>query len=107
MAQKKQSQPSIQPLADRVLVEPFEEDQLAGGNDAGIIMPETSEQEKPQQGKVLAVGEGKRDENGERIAMDVNEGDTVIFSKFGYDTVTVDDTEYYILKEDNILAIIN
>jgi len=107
MAKKSTAADSIQPLGERVLVEPFEQDQLKSGNDAGIIIPETAEQEKPQQGKVVAVGEGKRDENGELIPMQVKEGDKIIFSKFGYDTVTVDDAEYYILKEDNILAVIN
>ncbi|MEX1026709.1 MAG: co-chaperone GroES [Candidatus Paceibacterota bacterium] len=108
MAKKKESSrsASVQPLGDRVLVEPVEEDQLSEKNTAGIIIPETADQEKPQQGKVVAVGEGRRDESGERVPMDVKKGDTVIFSKFGYDTVTVGDTEYYILKEDNILAII-
>ncbi|MEX0672656.1 MAG: co-chaperone GroES [Candidatus Paceibacterota bacterium] len=109
MAKKKQSSvsASIQPLGDRVLVEPVEEDQLSEKNTAGIIIPETADQEKPQQGKVIAVGVGRRDENGERMPMDVKKGDTVIFSKFGYDTVTVEGDEYFILKEDNILAIIN
>lgn len=107
MAKKSSPADSIQPLGDRVLVEPFEEDQLKSGNDAGIIIPDTAQQEKPQQGKVVAVGEGKRDEHGEIIPMHVKEGNKVIFSKFGYDTITVDDTEYYILKEDNILAVIN
>jgi len=109
MAQKKTAQKEadrIQPLGARVLVEPFEEDQLKSGNTAGIIMPDTAEQEKPQQGMVVAVGEGVRDENGAIIPMQVQEGDTVIFSKFGYDTVTISDSEYYILKEENILAII-
>lgn len=108
MPQKKtKGSDSIRPLGDRVLIEPFEEDQLKSGNDAGIIMPETSEQDKPQQGKVIAVGEGKRDESGELIPMQVAVGDTVIYSKFGYDTITIDDQEYYILKEENILAVIN
>ncbi|MEX0930407.1 MAG: co-chaperone GroES [Candidatus Paceibacterota bacterium] len=106
--QKKESSTSalIQPLGDRVLVEPAEEDQLSEKNTAGIIIPETADQEKPQQGKVIAVGPGRLDESGKRVPMGVKKGDTVIFSKFGYDTVTVNDTEYYILKEDTILAVI-
>ena len=109
MAQKKQLSGAdrVTPLHDRVLIEPFEEDQLQSGNDAGIIMPETAQEEKPQQGKIVAVGDGKRDENGELIPMSVEVGQKVIFSKFGYDTITVDSEEYYILKEDNILAVIS
>lgn len=107
MTNKNSKVSAVRPLGSRVLVEPFEEDQLSRQNEAGIIIPETAEQDAPQQGKVIAVGEGRKTDEGERISMDVKKGDTVIYSKFGYDTVTIDDTEYYLLKEDNILAIIN
>ncbi len=96
----------ITPLADRVLVRPFEESELESKTDSGIIIPDTVKQEKPEQGEVIAVGEG-RYQDGELRAPQVKKGDKVIFSKFGYDEVTVEGEEYYLLKEDNILAVIN
>jgi chaperonin GroES len=74
--------------------------------DTGIIIPETVDREKPQQGKVVAVGEGRMTDTGDIIPMRVKKGDVVIFSKYGPDEITVDDTEYYIIGEASILAII-
>lgn len=102
---KKDVENLITPLGDRVLVRPFEESELETKTDSGIILPETVEKDKPEQGEVIAVGEGKY-EDGEKVPMRVSKGDKVIFSKFGYDEVTVEGEEYYILREDNILAII-
>lgn len=93
------------PLGDRVLIQPFESDELAMKTESGIIIPDTVSKEKPEQGKVLAVGEG-RYEDGKLIAPRVKVGDKVIFSKYGYDEVKVGDEELFIIKEDNILAII-
>lgn len=95
----------ITPLGDRVLIRPFEESELESKTDSGIILPETVKKDKPEQGEVVAVGEG-RYENGELVKPRVEKGDKVIFSKFGYDEVAVESEEYYLLKEDNILAII-
>ena len=104
MAQKTKKL-SLQPLGDRVVVRPSEkegEKRLA----SGIIIPETVDKEKPAQGTVVAVGPGKF-EDGKRTPMQVREGDTVIFSKYGYDEVKVEGQEYYILSESNILGIVN
>ena len=92
------------PLGDRIVVLPSEkegEKKLA----SGIIIPETVDKEKPAKGEVIAVGLGKY-ENGKRVPMQVKVGDTVLFSKYGYDEVKIDDVEYYILSESSILGII-
>ncbi len=93
----------IQPLYDRVLLEiPTREEKTKGG----IIIPDTVDKEKPEQGKIIAVGEGRIAEDGKLIPMKVKVGDTVVFSKYGYDEITIDDTTYYMLKEESILAVI-
>jgi chaperonin GroES len=95
----------IQPLGDRVLIKPFSgEDKKSP---SGIIIPETVSKEKPEQGKVVAVGNGRIDEAGKVIPLRVKVGDTIIFSKYGYDDVKVDGQEYFMVKEEHILAIIN
>ncbi|OHA17416.1 MAG: co-chaperone GroES [Candidatus Taylorbacteria bacterium RIFCSPLOWO2_12_FULL_43_20] len=94
---------SVHPLADRVLLEPLDVEEK---NASGIIIPDTVSKEKPEQGKVVAVGEGRTDENGKIIPVKVKVGDVVLFSKYGYDDVKIEGEEYYILKEENILAII-
>ncbi len=104
MAPKK-SQLNLQPLGDRVLVKPFEESQLETKTDAGIIIPDTAKGEKPQQGEIIAVGEGSLDD-GKRIAPPVSKGDKVVFSKYGYDEITIGDEEFYLVKSGDILAII-
>ena len=100
----------IKPHGDRVLVRPFTEEALRraqGKNPSyGIILPDTVTKEKSAQGKVLAVGEGKWVDD-KLVPMRIKVGDTVIFSKYGYDEVKYKGEEYYILKEENILAIIN
>lgn len=102
---KKESDLKIRPLADRVLLKPISSDEEK--NISGIIIPDTVSKEKPEQGRVVAVGEGRWDEDGEKlIPMTVKVGDVVLFSKYGFDEIKVEGVEYYILKEDNILAII-
>ena len=97
---------NIRPLGDRVLVRPFSQEELSKKSPSGIIIPETVDKEKPEQGKVIAVGQGRINENGDTVPISVKVGDRVVFSKYGYDEVTIKEEEYYILKEENILAII-
>lgn len=94
----------ITPLGDRVLLRPIKESNQK--TKSGIIIPDTIGKEVPEQGEVLAVGEG-RYENGKLIKVRLNVGDRVVFSKYGYDEIKVDNEEYFILKEENILAVIN
>ena len=91
---------NITPLHDRVLVRRLEEKESVKG---GIIIPDTAK-EKPQEGEVIAVGEGKINEKGDRIALDVKVGDKVLFGNILETTSRIDDEEYMILKEDEILA---
>lgn len=98
----------IKPLNDRVVVRPLTEEELGTVSASGIIIPDSAKKEKPEQGIVLAVGPGKWDEDGEkRIPLDVKEGDRVIFSKYGYDEVKIEDQEYFIVGETSVLAIFN
>lgn len=94
----------IVPLGDRILVRPRLGDQK-DKTKSGIFIPETVEKEKPEEGEVVAVGAG-RFEDGQRVVPQVKVGDLVLFSKYGYDEVKVSGEEYFILKEDSILAII-
>jgi chaperonin GroES len=96
----------IIPLHDRVLVRPLTDKELEKKTDFGIILPDTMDEEKiKDQGVVVAVGEGKYDD-GKLSPMTVKAGDWVMFSKYGFDEITINDEDYFILKEDNILAII-
>jgi chaperonin GroES len=102
----KNSESPIKPLGDRVIVRPLAEEEAGTTSPSGIIIPDTAKKEKPEQGVVLAVGPGKWDEDGEkRIALDVKVGDRVIFSKYGYDEVKIDNKEYFIVSENSILGI--
>lgn len=92
----------VKPLHDRVLIERIEAESKTAG---GIIIPDTAK-EKPAEGKVVAVGEGNRDDHGKRIALDVKVGDRVLFAKWGGTEVKVDGKELTILKESDVLAII-
>lgn len=92
----------VRPLHDRVLVERVEAESKTAG---GIIIPDNAK-EKPSEGKVIAVGEGLRDDHGKRIALDVKKGDRVLFAKWGGTEVKVDGQELIILKESDILAVI-
>jgi len=91
---------NITPLHDRVLVRRVEEKETVKG---GIIIPDTAK-EKPQEGEVIAVGAGKINEKGDRIALDVKVGDRVLFGKYSGNDIKIEDEEYMILKEDEILA---
>ena len=91
---------TITPLHDRVLVRRVEEKETVKG---GIIIPDSAK-EKPQEGEVVAVGAGKINEKGDRIALDVKVGDRILFGKYSGNDIKVDDEEYMILKEDEILA---
>ena len=92
----------IQPLGDRVLVEPLKEDEVTKG---GIIIPDTAK-EKPTQGKVIAIGTGKLDDAGKKIAFNVKVGDRVLMPKYGGTEVKVDGKEYQIVREEDILGIL-
>jgi chaperonin GroES len=95
------------PLHDRVVVRHLTEAEAGTANAFGIIIPDTVSKEKPEQGVVVAAGPGKWDEDGvSRIPMSVSVGDKIVFSKYGYDEVKVAGTEYYIVAESNILAVI-
>ena len=91
----------IRPLGDRLLVERLEEEEVKQG---GIIIPDTAK-EKPQRGKVIAVGKGKLGDDGKTLPMEVKTGDAVLFGKYSGTDITVDGTEYLILREDDVLAI--
>lgn len=92
----------IRPLSDRVLVEPIKEEEQKKG---GIIIPDTAK-EKPQQGKVIAIGTGKLDDNGKVIPFNVKAGDKVLMPKYGGTEVKMDGKEYIILREEDILGVI-
>jgi chaperonin GroES len=93
---------NLKPLGDRVVIEPLEQEEVTA---SGIVLPETAK-EKPQKGKILAVGPGARDEDGKRIAMDVKTGDTVLFAKYAGTEIKVENKKLLILKETDILAIV-
>lgn len=93
---------NIKPLADRVLVEPVQEKESKKG---GIIIPDSAK-EKPQEGTVRAVGEGKRDDQGKTIPMSVKKGDKVLMPKYGGTEIKIEDKEYQIVREDDILGIV-
>jgi len=92
----------IQPLGDRVLVEPIKEDDVRKG---GIIIPDTAK-EKPQQGKVVAIGTGKLDENGKKIPFNVKKGYKVLMPKYGGTEIKLDGKEYQIMREEDILGVL-
>ena len=90
----------LQPLGDRLIVEVLDEEEMTF---SGIVLPDTAK-EKPQRGRVLAVGPGPRDEDGEHIKMDIDEGDEVIFSKYGGTEIKLGADEVLILRESDVLA---
>ena len=93
---------NLKPLADRLVVEPIEQEEVTAG---GIILPETAK-EKPQQGKVVAAGPGRTDDEGDRIAMDVKVGDRVLYAKYSGTEIKLDGKKVLILRESDILAIV-
>ena len=92
----------LKPLGNRLVVEPLEAEEVTAG---GIVLPETAK-EKPQKGKVLSIGPGERDDKGKRIEMDVQKGDTVLYAKYAGTEIKVDGKKLLILKETDVLAII-
>jgi len=92
----------LKPLHDRLIVERVEE---SGQVKGGILIPDSA-REKPQRGKVIAVGKGKRLENGKVVALDVKAGDYILFGKYGGNEITVDGCDYLILREDEVLAVL-
>ncbi len=94
----------IIPLGDRVLVKPVSPEDKK--SKAGIIIPETVDKKRPEQGEVIAVGAGRVTDDGKTIPMKIKVGDRIIFSEYGPDEIKVDGEEYFILREDNVLAII-
>ena len=92
----------LKPLGGRVIVEPIEQEEMTAG---GIILPETAK-EKPQEGKILAAGPGERDEDGERIPMEVQVGDKVLYAKYSGTEVKLDGKKVLILRESDILAVV-
>ena len=93
---------SFKPLGSRVLIDPIEQEEVTA---SGIVLPETAK-EKPQQGKVLAAGPGDRNEDGDRIAMDVKVGDTILFAKYSGTEVKMEGKKLLILRESDILGIV-
>ncbi|MCM8823533.1 MAG: co-chaperone GroES [Candidatus Omnitrophica bacterium] len=93
----------IKPISDRVLIKPSEEEAKTKG---GIILPDTAK-EKPQKGKVIAVGDGRKTEDGKIIPLKVKVGDTVIYGKYSGTEITIDDEEHLIVREEDILAILD
>jgi chaperonin GroES len=92
----------VRPLADRILVKRVEADETVRG---GIIIPDTAK-EKPQEGKVIAVGAGRLDENGKRIPVEVKKGDRILMGKYAGTEVKIDGEEHIIMREDDVLAVI-
>ena len=92
----------LKPLGDRLVVEPKEQEETTA---SGLILPETAK-EKPQEGEVIAIGPGRRDDDGKRVAMDVSIGDRVLYAKYGGTEVKIDGKKLLILKESDVLAIV-
>jgi chaperonin GroES len=90
----------LEPLADRLVVKPIEREEITKG---GIFLPDTAK-EKPQEGKVLAVGPGRLSDDGKRIAMDIKVGDTVVYARYGGTEIKIEDEDLMILRESDILA---
>jgi chaperonin GroES len=94
---------NLKPLGSRVVIEPLEQEEITAG---GIVLPETAK-EKPQKGTVLSVGPGDRDDEGKRIPMDVKTGDTVLFAKYAGTEIKLEGKKLLILRESDLLAIID
>ena len=93
----------LRPLGDRVIVTPLAKEELSKG---GIILPETIDKERPEQGKVMAMGPGKLREDGVRVAMSINVGETVLFKKYSPDEIKMDGETYLVLAESDIMAVV-
>ena len=95
---------NIKPLSDHILIEPISQEEKTK---SGIFLPQTMEKERPEQGKVVAVGPGKTLSSGKKSEMEVKKGDTVLFSKYGPNEIKVDNKTYLIAKQEDILAILD
>jgi len=93
----------IKPISDHILIEPIKEEEKTK---TGILLPDNAEKEKPEQGKVIAVGPGKKDKAGKAVPLEVKSGDRVLFTKYGPAEIKVEDKDYLIAKEEDILAIL-
>ncbi|KPJ71771.1 molecular chaperone GroES [Parcubacteria bacterium DG_74_3] len=93
----------IKPISDHILIEPIKEEEKTK---SGIFLPQTAEKERPEQGRVIAVGPGRRTEEGQIVPVSVKPGQKVLFTKYGPNEIKVDGKEYLIAKEEDILAII-
>ena len=93
----------IKPLSDHVVIEPLKQEEKTA---SGILLPETAEKERPEQGKVIAVGPGKKTDEGKVVPLEVKVGDVVLFTKYGPNEVKVEEKEYLIAKEEDILGIL-
>jgi len=93
----------LKPLSDHIIIEPLNEDSVTK---SGIVLPDTAEKEKPQKGKVIAVGPGKINDQGKRIAPEVKVGDIVLFQKYSPSEIKIDNKDYLVAREDDIMAII-
>ncbi len=94
---------NVRPLADRVLIQPLEDEQTSPG---GIILPDTAK-EKPMRGRIVAVGKGKLDDSGKHVAMEVKADDVVLYGKYSGTEIKVDGSDYLIMRESDILAIVS
>jgi chaperonin GroES len=97
------SKAKLKPVGGNILVQPIEEEQVT---DSGIVLPDTVSKEKPQKGKIVALGTGKLDEDGEKIPFNVKVGEVVLFKKYGPEEVSVEDEDFLLMEETDILAII-
>ncbi|MEK7085129.1 MAG: co-chaperone GroES, partial [Patescibacteria group bacterium] len=93
----------LKPLADKVLIEPQSQEEKTGKTKSGIVIPDTAEKERPEQGTVIAVGEGRRTDDGKLIPPSVKKGQKVLFSKYGPNEIKIDGKEYLIAREEDIL----
>lgn len=94
---------NIKPLSDHIVLEPIKEEEKTK---TGILLPDTAEKEKPEQGKVVAVGPGKKTSSGKVIPLDIKVGDIVLFIKYGPTEVKIDGKEYLIAREEDVLAVL-
>lgn len=95
---------NIKPLSDHILIEPISQEEKTK---SGILLPETVEKDRPEEGQVIAVGPGKRLSSGKRVPIEVKKGNKVLFTKYGPSEIKVGDKEYLIAKEEDILAILD
>lgn len=93
----------IKPLSDHILLEPLREERKKGG----IILPDTVDKERPEKAKVVAVGPGKLNKDGKRVPIELKKGQVVLFKKYGPDEIKIDDKEYLIAREEDVLAVID